>query len=289
MIDDLERLEMPVASRERAGIQVVRGLSARADGDLEDVTISKLFPANVSVCIASADMYHHDVFPQEAAMMATSSSKRRGEFIAGRNAARAALARLGAPMLPILRSSQRAPLWPNGFVGSITHCDEFCCAVVSRTSQLISLGFDAETIDSLEDAVATLVCIPGEFVHFSKLPKPLGTNWAKSAFCAKEAFHKCYNPLTGVVLEFQDVSVSFSLDPSCRAGTFEPTIITGDRMVLAPELLGIRGAWLTNEKRVYAASWQAQTDQSADEWKLSHEIVARGAGYAHNNSATVKT
>jgi 4'-phosphopantetheinyl transferase EntD len=188
-------------------------------------------------------------------LIATSSPKRRAEFTAGRNAARTALARMGAPVRPLLMSPQRVPLWPSGFVGSITHCDGFCCAVVGRSSQIISLGLDAETIDPLEDALAKLICVADEFVHFSKLPKLSRTNWAKLAFSAKEAFHKCHNPLTDELLDFQDVSVRFSLGPSCSLGSFE-TIIIRDNAVSFPQQPRTHGAWFLDEKRVYAGASQ---------------------------------
>jgi|HubBroStandDraft_6_1064221.scaffolds.fasta_scaffold138215_3 4'-phosphopantetheinyl transferase EntD len=218
--------------------------------DLE--AISSLFPAHVAVCIASSDMYCGGLFPQEVELISASIPKRRAEFTAGRNAARAALALIGAPVRPILRNPQRAPVWPPGFVGSIAHCKEFCCAVVARSAQIISLGFDAETIDSLEDELADHICVADEFLHFANLPQPPGTNWAKLAFSAKEAFHKCHNPLTGELLDFQDVSVRFSLGPTCREGSFQITI--GDRGASPAQQPSFHGAWLIDEKRVYAGA-----------------------------------
>ena len=71
------------------------------------------------------------LFPEEEALVAGAVTKRREEFAAGRNAARAALAGLGPPPCPLLRAGRRAPAWPQGIVGSITHCSGFCCAVVA--------------------------------------------------------------------------------------------------------------------------------------------------------------
>jgi 4'-phosphopantetheinyl transferase EntD len=217
--------------------------------------ISSLFPAHVAVCIASPGMYRGELLPEEADLIATSGPKRRAEFTAGRNAARAALARIGAPVQPILRSPQREPIWPSGFVGSITHCDEFCCAVVARSSRIISLGLDAETIDPLEDSISQLICVPDELDHFSQLPELHATNWAKLAFSAKEAFYKCHNPLTGELLDFQDVSVRFSVGSSGGVGSFE---IIGIREggVTRRDQPRVRGAWLIDAKRVYTGASQ---------------------------------
>jgi 4'-phosphopantetheinyl transferase EntD len=51
--------------------------------------------------------------------------RRREEFLLGRCAARLALRKAGLRYdLPVLRGSRREPCWPDGFVGSITHCEE---------------------------------------------------------------------------------------------------------------------------------------------------------------------
>ena len=142
--------------------------------------IRRLFPVDVSVVIASSEMYRGVLFPEERALVATASLRRREQFTAGRVASRAALGRLGMRAGAIMQGPHREPLWPNGFVGSITHCDGFCCSVVARASQVHSIGFDAEGSRPLEDPVARAVCRPEEFTHFARLPglvRPTGPNW----------------------------------------------------------------------------------------------------------------
>ncbi|MBW2215557.1 MAG: hypothetical protein JRF48_14335 [Deltaproteobacteria bacterium] len=56
------------------------------------------------------------------------------QFTAGRVCSRIALGRLGvAATTPVLRGEDRAPIWPPGFVGTITHTDTWCAAAVART------------------------------------------------------------------------------------------------------------------------------------------------------------
>ncbi|WP_052389928.1 4'-phosphopantetheinyl transferase family protein [Belnapia moabensis] len=219
---------------------------------LDSEAIARLFPADVSVCIASPDMYRARLFPAEAALLARAVERRRAEFTAGRAAARAALARFGLPACPIPRGPGREPVWPRGFSGSITHCDGFCCAVVTRVSELPSLGIDVEAGGPLEDSVARLICRPEEFAHFAGLPDLPGASWARLAFSAKEAFHKCCYPLTGQMLDFLDVRVRFAASDGTATGTFTMAVVAPGRgRALPPH--STMGAWAVDDARVYAA------------------------------------
>jgi 4'-phosphopantetheinyl transferase EntD len=66
---------------------------------------------------------------------------RLAEYSAGRAAARTALLR---PDQPIPMGADRAPIWPPGVVGSITHCAGLCLAIVSKDTEFQGLGLDAE-------------------------------------------------------------------------------------------------------------------------------------------------
>src|SRR5215469_16812348 len=69
--------------------------------------------------------------PAEAAIVARAVEKRRAEFATGRACAHAALDAWGAPDAPLLPGPDRAPLWPDGFVGSISHARGACAAVAA--------------------------------------------------------------------------------------------------------------------------------------------------------------
>ena len=82
------------------------------------------------------------LWPDEAAAVARAIPKRRGEFAQGRSAARAAMGLLGHPPMAIPAGSDRAPIWPKGLVGSITHTNGLCAAALSQNAA--ALGIDAE-------------------------------------------------------------------------------------------------------------------------------------------------
>jgi 4'-phosphopantetheinyl transferase EntD len=48
---------------------------------------------------------------------------------------------LGLPERPIPMGRDRAPVWPEGVVGSISHSDAFCLAAVARSDRVWRWGW----------------------------------------------------------------------------------------------------------------------------------------------------
>src|ERR1700683_1547885 len=84
------------------------------------------------------------LFPSELAVAATASQRRRREFATARGCAHAALAGLGLPSAAILPDRRGAPIWPEGVVGSITHCSGYRAAAVAPAGQGAAVGLGAE-------------------------------------------------------------------------------------------------------------------------------------------------
>src|SRR2546425_12563742 len=84
------------------------------------------------------------LLPQEAAALGAVARKRRLEFTAGRNCARAALSRIGVAPVPVLSGEERDPQWPAGGVGGITHAEGDCAAAVPHPRGGVALGNCAE-------------------------------------------------------------------------------------------------------------------------------------------------
>lgn len=213
--------------------------------------LRELFPRPVALCSATAENVVR-LHPEEEALVAGAVARRRREFALGRHCARTALRELGAADAPLLRAPQGQPRWPEGFVGSITHCDGYCGAMVARRADVVSLGFDAEGAAPLDAALARMVCRPEEFEAHQVLGAPRGSNWAKLAFSAKEAFYKCYHPLTGAFLEFSDVAVRFMAADDLRHGTFQVALRNASRPRPARDE-AFRGAWRLDATRIYCA------------------------------------
>src|SRR5258707_3983065 len=98
-----------------------------------------------------------ELFPEEAALVARATEKRRREFTGVRVCARLALVRAGVRPAPIMPGPSGSPRWPPGIVGSMTHCDSYCAAAVGRADTFAAIGIDYEPGEMLPGSVLTSV------------------------------------------------------------------------------------------------------------------------------------
>jgi 4'-phosphopantetheinyl transferase EntD len=191
--------------------------------------------------------------PEEEPLIAKSVAKRRNEFITVRHCARVALGELGLPPVPILKGDKGEPCWPDGVVGSLTHCTGYRGAVVGRTGAVRSVGIDAEPHDVLPDGVLNAIALDEERHELSALPA--GLHWDRILFCAKEATYKAWFPLTKRWLGFEDAHVVFDLDPpdGATTGVFVSKILIDPEALSGPPLTALRGRWSVERGLVLTA------------------------------------
>ena len=175
--------------------------------------VAGLFDAAVAVAQTDPRAPAPPLFPDEMRAMAGARRQRLREFAAGRAAARSAMADLGLPAVAIPMAPDRAPVWPPGLIGSITHDEETCLAVVARaTTGLRGLGLDIEPVKPLEPALWPEICRPSELDDLNRQPGDNPGLWARILFCAKEATYKAHYPLTRTLTDFHALEVT--LGPS---------------------------------------------------------------------------
>jgi enterobactin synthetase component D len=125
-----------------------------------------------------------------------SVAKRQAEFLAGRLCARHALAQLGVADQGIPIGEDRAPVWPAGISGAITHGQGWAAAIVAPLQVQRGLGLDAETLLVPERAQR----LAGEILTPAELER-LPSNAEQSAlavtltFSLKESLFKALYPL----------------------------------------------------------------------------------------------
>jgi 4'-phosphopantetheinyl transferase EntD len=179
-------------------------------------TWTGLFPASV-VTVTQAELAEAPaLMPEEEPFVARAVPARALEFTQGRSCARAALARLGCPPVAIAVGAEREPIWPPGFLGSITHCRGHCAAAVTRAaSSIAGVGLDVEPAQPLAAELVAMVCRAGEREWIAQRGHE-GLPWERLVFSAKESVFKCLFPIVRRYVDFHEVELVLADDGSLR-------------------------------------------------------------------------
>jgi 4'-phosphopantetheinyl transferase EntD len=212
--------------------------------------IEAILPGAVAVAEAFADEGGAELFPAEREIVGRAVEKRQREFATGRACARRALERLGVGARPIRRGEHGEPCWPEGAVGSITHCDGYRAAAVARTADLLTIGIDAEPHQPLPEGLVGVVARPEERTWLAELSRTRPeVCWDRLLFSAKESVYKAWFPLAERWLGFEDATLT--VDP--ERGEFEARLLVPGPVVAGRALTGFGGRWLVSEGLVVAA------------------------------------
>ena len=212
--------------------------------------IGDILPPQVAAEEAFGDRPETVLFPEEEAVIAKAVDKRRREFTTARACARAALAKLGVRPVPIVPGVRGAPQWPAGVVGSITHCDGYRACAVARSSDIVTIGLDAEPHDRLPDGVLGAVSLALERARVTELRAAVpGVCWDRLLFCVKESVYKAWFPLTGRWLGFEEARVDFHPVSS----TFTAQLLVPGPVVNGRPLTGFDGRWRVSDGLIATA------------------------------------
>lgn len=149
----------------------------------------------------------HDFWPGESRALARATPARQAEFAAGRAAARLAFRAIGMVPYAIPMGVDRAPVWPNGIVGSITHHEGRCMAVIARRSALAGLGLDLAALDPLAEDLWPTVLTEPDRTWLTTQDKSLRGGYAQVIFSAKEAAYKALYPQSRQVVGFDAMDI----------------------------------------------------------------------------------
>ncbi len=133
--------------------------------------------------------------------------RRSREFVAGRVALRAALARAGWDgVTPLLPSDQGRPGLPAGFTGSVTHKDGQALAIARRLDGSRTLGIDSEVVGLRErSAIARKVLTDQELARWERT-----RSWPLllESFSLKEAIYKALHPHVPRYIAFHEADIA---------------------------------------------------------------------------------
>lgn len=168
-----------------------------------------LFPPSVAVAEA-APCDPATLHPAERAAMTRAVPARQREFAGGRAAARIALNELGFTAQTVPMGADRAPVWPGGVRGTITHAAGICLAAVTTHSRILGIGLDLEADLPLPAEAAAQILGPDE-----------DPSAARTIFAAKEAVFKALYPSVRHIFGFDAVRIAL-LDQVFTATTLQP-------------------------------------------------------------------
>ncbi|MCU0902859.1 MAG: 4'-phosphopantetheinyl transferase superfamily protein [Tabrizicola sp.] len=170
-----------------------------------EATIRTLFPDGVALglcTLSAADP--RDLWPEERPAVAGAVPHRLAEFAAGRQAARAALAALGQSPVALPMEPDRAPLWPPGVSGSISHAAGLAVAVARQGAPL---GLDIEEDAPLPADLWSVIIAEDER---AALPPGDTGQLIRRIFAAKEALFKAQSREGRAMFGFDAVAVTLA-------------------------------------------------------------------------------
>ncbi|CAI0902502.1 phosphopantetheinyltransferase component of enterobactin synthase multienzyme complex [Serratia marcescens] len=195
------------------------------------------YPGQVARCHFALADYRDESCPEAGFTLpdhlARAVPKRRAEYLAGRFLARQLLAPLGFADFTLARGEDRAPQWPPGIAGALSHNSHTALCAVHRESGLGGVGLDVETLLSVERAEELWSAIVSPAEREALLGETLPFNALLTlTFSAKESLFKALYPQVRCYFDFLDARMTAvdvqrqtfvlellkTLTPHCPAG-----------------------------------------------------------------------
>lgn len=213
-------------------------------------SLRSVLPADVEVGETRGDAGDDGLYPEEREHLARSVEKRRREFATVRVCAAQVLGRMGLRRPPMVPGDAGAPAWPDGTVGSMTHCAGYRAAVAAWSSDVVGVGVDAEPHARLPNGVLHAVTGPKERDALVRLGRSHpAIAWDRLLFSSKESVYKLWYPLAREWLGFTDADVRLRPD-----GTFEARLARSlPDPAGGPGWKRLRGRWTHDDEHVLTA------------------------------------
>lgn len=187
----------------------------------------RTYPGYCARCHFDVAAYHEGLFLHTGIAMPAevrrSVPKRQAEYLAGRYLAKNVLARFNIHGHVLASSADRAPVWPAGMAGSISHnADHVLCAVHRCDSRVCGVGLDIETWmnESRADSLWPGIVDDMEY-DWLHSQAPLGfAQMLTLNFSAKESLFKALYPQVKCYFDFLDARM-IALDTTQQSFTLQ--------------------------------------------------------------------
>jgi 4'-phosphopantetheinyl transferase EntD len=210
--------------------------------------ISKLLPQTVACSEQIGEFSGRLLRGEEEALGLNAVMSRRNSFTAGRTCARQALKAIGMPEVPIPRGQRGEPIWPNGIVGSITHCKGYCATAVAHNRDALALGIDAEANEALPSNVLDTIALKAEIDWIQRARKS-PCNWDTLLFSIKESVYKAWYPVVHCWLDFEQVLVAIYPETS----SFNARILSPASVQAPPNMVSLQGRYSADKSLILTA------------------------------------
>ena len=157
--------------------------------------------ANLFCVLGRVSDYSQELYPEERVDWGQMKRQRRLEYSSGRRVAHEALSMAIGESLPVL-TDERRPVWPKGWVGSISHTKNKAAAMLGRECDYAGMGIDLALQNSVTERIAERITTPSERTT-------LAADVSTQIFSAKEAVYKAVNPISREFLGMRDVEIEF--------------------------------------------------------------------------------
>jgi 4'-phosphopantetheinyl transferase EntD len=208
-----------------------------------EMSVKSLFSDDVAAAVERiVTENERELRPEERAAIVGAVPARLAEFATGRVAARRALRSLGHDPVALPVGPDRAPIWPVGIAGSITHADGIAVAV-ARWGRPIGIDIEEDTPLALD--LWPVICDQSEL---DRLPPSDRGRMVRHVFAAKEALFKAQEDGQRAMFGFDAVSVTLAdggfAAKFCRdAGAFRDGQVVHGRQVSGNGLILAGVAW----------------------------------------------
>ena len=135
-------------------------------------------------------------------------NKRKAEFLAGRFCCKKALAYFDIYDCEVAIGGNRAPLWPQGIQGAISHNSHHAMVAATKRTDSLGIGIDIEsimstkTMNDIKEAI-----LRDEEHHLLYVPDARAVVVCSLIFSIKETFFKAAYPSTGYYFDFDAITV----------------------------------------------------------------------------------
>ena len=182
------------------------------------------------------------------------ATRRQREFAEGRACAQTLLKHWNVTE-EVGVGEDRAPIWPDGFTGSISHTDHWIWSAVTNSDQNPSLGIDTEIVVDEKTRKMLYDDILTEQERMVVQSLGLGPELTFTlAFSAKESFYKCWYPITREFFGFRQAAIESCTETTVRI----VSLVSNPNFKLTPNWLDVH--YLVTDQDVFTATWMERQE-----------------------------